>query len=214
MKRILGLFFVLVPSVLFAQIDPAMIQQGIGTVVKLNNTRKDIKSKTEACRFTPSDASFVYHLMVEYNKEQLADIEEFWTQGSAKLAANLDQSSSSKSVIEIDSSSMTNCTKCVSMDIKSSTDIKNRAMARQILNQIKWSTTDYTPDELERKNRITNTTACAGQAVKVLGGMREQILSPLLGNVMPGAEGMMQGGGGGLGGMLGNIGGMLGGNGQ
>ncbi|MBN2780290.1 MAG: hypothetical protein JXQ74_04460, partial [Alphaproteobacteria bacterium] len=162
-----------------------------------------------ACKFSDSDKTFVYTLMVEYNKEQLAKEGSIWNLGEAEFSEKGADSVIGKCAKDV-------CvTHVVGKPITSSKDIENRAMARAIFGAMKdWSTTDYTPDELERKNRITNATACAGQAVQVLGGMKEQILSPLLGTVMPGAGGEMEGGGGGLGGMLGGLGGLLGGGGQ
>jgi len=153
-----------------SQINPMMIQQGVGTIMGLKNKVGEMKNATSACRFGTSDGNFVYSLMQEYNKEEFAS-------GNNKYAGG---------------------------KVKSGAEIKSRAEAGKILGEMgNWSTTDYTSDELARINKLKNNSACAGQAVQVLGGMKDQILGPLLGQIAPGMGGMLGGGG------LGDIGGML-----
>lgn len=201
MRKIILAFFGLMPCVLFAQIDPAMIQQGIGKIMQVNQQVKDLKSQTSSCKFSSGDGSFTFDLMVEYNSEQLANDTDVWKTGGVTFTTDGTKDSPDE------------CSNCIykagGKTIKESRDIDSRQIASAVFRAMSdWKTPDYTADELTRINKITNASACAGQAVKVLGGMKEQVLSPLLGNIMPGAEGMM----GGLGGMggIGNIGGMLG----
>ncbi|MHA1541274.1 MAG: hypothetical protein ACTSXL_05770 [Alphaproteobacteria bacterium] len=176
MKKIILGFLLSIPIVSNA-INPLMLQQGIGTIMNVKNKVGEMKNATNACRFTESDGTFVYGLMVEYNMELYANDDGAILVGESKPAITKDD------------------------------DIKSRAIAGQILGQMgNWSTTDYTSDELARINKFRNNSACAGQAVQVLGGMKEQILSPLLGQIAPGMGGMLGGVGGGG---LGNLGGML-----
>ncbi len=184
MKKIILCFLLNIPMVSNA-IDPMMLQQGIGTIMNVTNKVNEMRDSTSACRFTESDGTFVYGLMVEYNKELSAN---GTSQGELIGQKN--------------------------PRIEKDDDISSRAIAGKILGEMnKWSTTDYTSDELARINKFRNNSACAGQAIQVLGGMKDQILSPLLGQIAPGMSGMLGGGGGGGGlgnlGNLGNLGSML-----
>lgn len=193
MRRILYIFLIM-PSLAWAQMDPAMLQQGIGTAVGLIGQVKDLKEKRSGCQFTSSDENFVFDLMVEYNKEILAADGTFMN-GADSAIFNTNKITYGT----------TECSDCISLIEKN--EKIDRKIAVEIISKLmnKWSTSDFTKDELERINKIRNPMACAGETIKVLGGVKEQVLTPLLGNLMPGAEGMMGDGG------LGNITNLLGG---
>ncbi|MBN2675835.1 MAG: hypothetical protein JXR30_01125 [Alphaproteobacteria bacterium] len=159
----------------WGQFDPAMLQQGAGTVMNVVSRVKEVKSGAGSCKYSSSsDGTYILNLAKEHNKECVAN---------------------DKTIITLP------------------TELKDRAKAKALFTQLTsasgcWSFADFTPDELKRINEITNPIGCAGQAIQVLGGVKEQILAPMIGQMMPGAEGILGGDGtGGLGALQGLFGG-------